>query len=308
MVEVLTAEEWGRCFGKQDVRGCHIYNTVQFSELNGHKCSRILYLRICENFGLVAGLRENGLMSPFSAPFAGFVAERAADINDLDTVVSGLSEFVHSRGLKLTVTLPPAIYDPEFIERSEAAFEKYGRLLYQDVNHYYNIETHPDINESMHRLARRKYRTSLEMDFSFIPLSRNSEEDIARAYAVIKANRNAHGYPLRMSLDDVVRTAPLAGAEFGVLTLDGCDVAACQLHRVAPGIFQVVYWGDIPVAGNNGTVMGRLVPEVFRWCREMGAKIVDVGPSSEHGTVSEGLARFKVSQGCESVFKKTFSL
>ena len=308
MVEVLTAEEWGRCFGKQDVRGHHIYNTIQFSELNRHKCEQILYLRICENFGLIAGVRDDGLMSPFSAPFSGFVAKGQADMNALDSVVLRLSEYVHSRGLKLTVTVPPAIYDSEFIGRSEAALEKYGRLMYQDISHYYNIERHPDISESMHRLARRKYRASKEMNFSFLPLSRNCEDDIARAYAVIKANRVAHGYPLRMSLDDVIKTAQLAAAEFGVLTLDGRDVAACQLHRVTHGIFQVVYWGDIPVAGNSGIVMGRLVPEVFIWCREMGARIVDVGPSSEHGTVSDGLVRFKVSQGCDSILKKTFSL
>ena len=52
----------------------HVFNTVEFSELNSNKCESIHYLLFIDKkvrLGIVLGERENMLLSPFSAPFGG---------------------------------------------------------------------------------------------------------------------------------------------------------------------------------------------------------------------------------------------
>ena len=53
----------------------HVFNTVEFSELNSDKCESLHYLLFKDKkvrLGIVLGERENMLLSPFSAPFGGF--------------------------------------------------------------------------------------------------------------------------------------------------------------------------------------------------------------------------------------------
>ncbi len=142
-----------------------------------------------------------------------------------------------------------------------------------------------------------KFRKALRIPFRVELLDRNREEDVERVYGIIAANRAHKGYPLRMSLDDVKRTAEVARAEFIAMSLEGRDVAAALVYRVAPGIMQVVYWGDAP-GWEELYPMHRFAPEVFHICRGLGAGILDIGPSSEDGIPSEGLCFFKESIGC----------
>ena len=149
----------------------------------------------------------------------------------------------------------------------------------------------------MKRNARKNYHAALSHGFEVEVLDGCSYADVERAYGVIRKNRDAHGYPLRMSLDEVVATAPVVGARFMVMTWRGEDVAAAQVHCVAPGIGQVVYWGDAP-----GYVemrpMNYFTMEVARHFRNEGMRILDIGPSSEEGVPSPGLCDFKESIGC----------
>ena len=67
-----TPREYGELFATPS----HVFNTVEFNELNRHKCEDIHYLTICDDkgkvrFGVVLGLRGGVLKSPFSAPFGG---------------------------------------------------------------------------------------------------------------------------------------------------------------------------------------------------------------------------------------------
>ena len=110
-----------------------------------------------------------------------------------------------------------------------------------------------------------------------------------------------------MSLQEVMETIAVAGTEFMVMTLDGNDVAAAQLNRVTDKVIQVVYWGDVP-GYSHLRPMNRFTHDVFETCRQMGATIVDVGPSSEQGVPSAGLCSFKESIGCSVSLKPHFRL
>ena len=53
----------------------HVFNSVEFSELNRGKASALHYLIFSDTkvrFGIILGEKADGLHSPFSAPFGGF--------------------------------------------------------------------------------------------------------------------------------------------------------------------------------------------------------------------------------------------
>jgi lipid II:glycine glycyltransferase (peptidoglycan interpeptide bridge formation enzyme) len=157
------------------------------------------------------------------------------------------------------------------------------------------------------RNARKNLNRAKTVPFEFVRLNARDDAQVARAYEVIKTNRESRGYPLRMSLDDVLRTIRIIDADFFVLTLDGVDVAAAQVFHVADGIAQVVYWGDVPGYGEMRP-MNMLSYCLFEHYRNNGIKVLDIGPSTEHGEPNYGLCEFKENLGCEISLKHTFTL
>lgn len=305
IISRVTSDEFGRLYASANN---HIYNTVSFNELNAGRCRQVYYLS-AGKVGWILGERDGLLLSPFSAPFGGPVygPERPGEA-DIEAAVKALACYGRERGLGVRVTLPPALYYPEPAPLVEAAMARYGRLLYTDTNHHIDIRAYDDPLKVMHRSARHNYKLSLPLDYRFIRLDGHNPDDIARAYEVIRINRAWRGYPLRMTLEQVVRTAPVVDGHFGVLSLEGKDLAAVQMHRVTPGVMQVVYWGNVPDERREVRPMARLVPEVMAWCRDMGVSIVDAGPSSENGVLNVGLAEFKESHGGIPTQKQVYEL
>lgn len=299
--------EFGAVFRKGNVP---VYSSVEFIELNRSKADDVHYLLVGDRkirFGIVLGERPEAFYSPFSAPFGGFVTNSEQTVEAAYEAVELLAGYVRSFDRAAEVVLAPAIYDPRMYAKYVSAFVRCGRLMYADMNYHYDLTVNDCDEARMSSAARNKYRQALDHCFRFEPLDSRRAEDIARAYAVIRANRESKGYPLRMSLDDVTRTAPIVDAHFAVLSLDGCDVAAVQLHRVTSDVMQVVYWGDVP-GYEHLRPMNLLAPETFAYCRSKGFSILDIGPSSSEGIPSEGLCSFKESLGCLATLKPRFLL
>lgn len=298
--------------------GCpHMFNSVAFTELNRGKCDDIHYLAFADSrvrVGIVLGERGGRLLSPFSAPFGGFCYNNSRQmIGVTDEAVALLGEYAVGRGMKAELFLPPDFYAPELLPKFKSSLLRKGRLMYADVNYHYPLERVPEgeweesVAGWMNSKSRMKFRKALRIPFRVELLDRNREEDVERVYGIIAANRAHKGYPLRMSLDDVKRTAEVARAEFIAMSLEGRDVAAALVYRVAPGIMQVVYWGDAP-GWEELYPMHRFAPEVFHICWGLGAGILDIGPSSEDGIPSEGLCFFKESIGCLPSLKPRFEV
>lgn len=301
------ARDFSTAFPKQDVT---VYNSVEFAELNRPKVEEIHYLMIGDShprFGIILGERNKRLLSPFSAPFGGFVTTTEQSVAMTIEAVELLSGYLRAGKFEAEIALPPAIYDPAMTAKQASALLSHGSLKYADINYHYDLRSNESTESRMHRNARKNYRKALACGFDIEVLNRDNPDDIARAYSVIKANREHKGYPLRMSEADVRATAAIAEAEFMILSHNGTDVAAAQLHRVTPHIVQVVYWGDAPGFAFMRP-MNLLAPAVFDHCRSIGATIVDIGPSSENGIASEGLCSFKESLGCTPSLKPRFIL
>lgn len=306
----LTAELYSRSF---DGKAPHIYATAAFNRLNAPKVARVAYLAMAAapdagpTAGLAAGVdTDSGLLrAPFSAPFNSLTfTGRSAGITLMTEVYAALADHAAGEGLHgVELFMPPAVYNPGGDAADAAALQGAGyRLVYADIN--YHFETH-DIAVAgsyaalLPRRAARYLRGTHRDGMRFV-----TDAAPARAYAVIEANRRAKGYPLRMSLSQVLDTIALVEADFFVLAdMAGRDLAAAMVYHVCDGIVQVIYWGDIPEAEGSPHCMLRLAEEVFSHYAARGTRIVDVGPSSERGIASHGLCRFKETIGCRATLK-----
>lgn len=299
--------EFAAAFSGGDVP---VYSRIDFVELNRGKADDVHYLLLADNkvrFGIVLGQRGGVLYSPFSAPFGGFVTNSDQSVALVYEAVTLLAGYIRSLGMAAEVALPPVLYHSRMMAKYVSAFLRYGQLMYADINYHYDLTGDEPFEARMNDTARKKYRRARKCGFRFEMLDSAREADIARAYAVIKANRDSKGYPLRMTFEEVVRTAPVVDARFAVLSVDGADVAAVQLHRVTDSVMQVVYWGDAP-GYERMHPMNMLAPETFGYCRSLGFSVLDIGPSSSEGVPSEGLCFFKESLGCVSSLKPRFLL
>ena len=124
---------------------------------------------------------------------------------------------------------------------------------------------------------------------------------------MISINRKEHGYPLRMSLQNVADTVKIIDADFFVVSHNGTDVAAAQVFKVTEDVAQVIYWGDLRQYASLRT-MNFLAYKVFEYYYQKGFRILDIGPSTEDGVPNNGLCDFKEAIGCSVTQKLFFEL
>lgn len=298
-------------YGKSFPTPYHIFNSVSFSELNKDKCLDLHYLQFVDKkirFGIILGEREKELKSPFSAPFGGFSFVRNERIEYVEQAVSQLKKYGETIGKEISISLPPFIYDSSFVSKCVSAFLRQGASIkYVDLNFQFDTDRFAHYDAFIDRSARKNLHNSLKHDFQFIQLNSKRDEDVLRAYSVIKYNRESKGFPLRMPLQAVLDTVKIIPADFFVLSYGSVDVAAAQVFHVAPKIAQIIYWGDV-VEYSDLRVMNYFTYRVFEYYYNHGITILDIGPSTEFGIPNYGLCEFKENIGCSVSLKYTFGL
>lgn len=306
IVEV-EAREYGEIFASPT----HVYNSVEFAQLNSHKAERLHHLVFDDGgarLGIILGERADGVMySPFSAPFGGFTANRLQQFEYFDIAVELLKEYGGKRNQKIVITLPPDLYDRRQIPLAVNALCRHAETRFVDVNYHFELTDFEHYIQNIERNARNKLNHAMKENLIFNKVERGDTGGAARAYGVIRRNREEQGYPLRMTCDDVMRTAEVIPADFFLLSHEGRDVAAAQVFHVAEGICQLIYWGDLREYSGMRP-MNLLAYRVFEHYWKQGLGILDIGPSTEEGVPNYGLCSFKKSIGCMASNKFSFLL
>lgn len=306
IVEV-EAREYGKIFAKP----AHVYNSVEFAQLNSHKAERLHHLVFDDGgarLGIILGERADGVMySPFSAPFGGFTTNRPQQFEYFDMAVELLKEYGAGRDKRIVITLPPDLYDRRQIPLAVNALCRHAETRFVDVNYHFDLTDFEHYIQNIERNARNKLNHAMKENLIFNKVERSDSDGAARAYGVIRRNREEQGYPLRMTCDDVMRTAEIIPADFFLLSHGGRDVAAAQVFHVAEGICQLIYWGDLREFSGMRP-MNLLAYRVFEHYRKQGLSILDIGPSTEDGVPNYGLCSFKKSIGCMASNKFSFLL
>lgn len=285
----------------------HVYNSMEFSELNRDKVDGVSYLAFEDTKirgGLILGRRGNLLCSPFSSPYAGLVTGRGQSMAAIEQMWRLAVAYANAKECDLRVTLPPGFMDSDLLAKSVNVLTRLGGTAVVEVNHHFDL-TVPDIAAAFDVKTRNQLHQAQKLAYEFEELA-PEPANIARVYDVIVRNHTARGYQVNMPLENVIATAPVVNAQFFILSIGGDDVAAAQVHNPAPGVAQVIYWGDVP-GHSSSRPMNMLAYRLFGLYKSKGYRIMDIGISTVNGMPNYGLCDFKEGLGCRPTAKFTFS-
>lgn len=302
---ILTSEEYQAYF----TLPFHVYNSVEFTELNKGKCENVLYIAFKDSkvrLGITFGERNRLLCSPFSAPFGGFCfTKHEVTLQFIEDALKELVAFVENNNYRgIEITLPPIFYANDFLTKCFSVFMYSAfKLKYIDLNFQLYTACFENYTQFIARNSRKNLAIAQKNNLHFEKLE--NSVDFIKAYEVIKANRESRGYPLRMSWQQVEETIKVIKADFFILYNGDNAIAAAQVFYVTPEIVQVIYWGDTP-GYLHQKPMNLLSYKVLEYYYNQGIKVVDIGPSTENGIPNHGLCEFKESIGCSMSSKFSF--
>jgi hypothetical protein len=289
----------------------NVFNSAAFSELNASKCDAVYYLLFKDSkvrLGIIFGVRNNILTSPFSAPFGGFEAV-SSDIRlqQIDAAIAVLHAWVCAQGFRGTrIVFPPFFYNSNTLNKiynclSRKGFERKN----VDLNYqFHTANFNEDYTKTIWYNAQKNLKRSLGSGLTFEKISNDHAE---YAYRVISLNRSSRGFPLRMTFEQVLDTGRVIDIDYFIVRKEESDIAAAIVFHVAQDIVQVVYWGDLPEYSECKT-MNFLSYHIFQYYKNQGIKVVDIGPSSENSIPNYGLCEFKEGVGCDISLKSEFYL
>lgn len=299
-VREITAGEYSQLVGTK----CNVFCREAFLELNKGKVDVVRYFvgRDSKNrIAFAVGEKDGEWRSPFSAPFATIIGLRKGTaIEYYWEFVKLLNEVAFENGIKsISIFLPPDIYGSQENAKIINALlgNGYG-MEYQELNYSLplmglDLENYKvDIQHN----ARKNLAIALKSGLELVPctdLERKKE-----AYEVIRINRESKGYPLRMTLEQVLETIAVVKHDMFLVKKDERSIAAALVYHVTEEIVQVVYWGDVPDVGEYKPI-NFLSYELIKYYQERNLRHLDIGPSTENGVPNFGLCSFKESIGCE---------
>lgn len=296
----ITALEYEMLVSNLDIP---VYSKSPFLELNKNKVDKIYYLLGKDKrnrIALAVGEKEGVWAAPFSAPFTNIIALRK------DTTVEYLYEFIRLvieyirelDGKSISLYLPANIYDEHYNAQVMNALLGCGfSIQYEDINYSFDlqgikIETYESI---IHHNARKNLHIALRSALSFEKCGTNKE--IEEAYDIIASNRASKGYPLRMSKELLLKTISVVNHDCFIVKVNGLSIASAIVYRITKDIAQVIYWGDMP-GYTEYKPINYIAYQLISFYKQLGFRILDIGPSTEEGIPNYGLCNFKESIGC----------
>lgn len=310
-IKEITSQEYHQLIGKKGPVFC----SSAFLELNKGKVDVVRYFvgRDSKNrIAFAVGERDGEWRAPFSAPFATIIGLRKdTAIEYYWDFVKLLNEHARANGIKsISIFLPPDIYGGQENAKIINALlgNGYG-VEYQELNYSLPLtELNLDgYKADIQHNARKNLAIALKSGLELVQCT--DLESKKEAYEVIRINRESKGYPLRMTLEQVLDTIEVVKHNMFLVKKDERYIAAALVYHVTEEIVQVVYWGDVPDVGEYKPI-NFLSYELIKYYQERNLRHLDIGPSTENGVPNFGLCSFKESIGCEvsAKYRLTVSL
>ena len=273
----------------------HPFISEPFIEFNSRKAEEIV--RLIDDggkpaIGLVAGIRNGELLSPFSAPFGGFHFQKEnIYIYEIDNFISSLKAFIESKKLKgIRLTIPPDIYHLSFNAKIINSLIRYGfSTILPDITNWVDLKQFN--GEFNQKNSREYYRQAVRNNLSFALTDEINEKK--EIFDLIQQNRARFNRPIYMSFDEIIRMNDLWPVDFfRVNSENGEMVASAIFYRNDPEICYAVFWGDNET-GRPLRAMDFLILNLWLHYKNLGLNYIDLGISTESGDPNIGLLRFK---------------
>jgi len=279
-----------------------------FINLNAKKVDKVVRLIQDQGkvtIGLIAGIKNNRLISPFSAPFGGFDYKKEnAYIHELESFVKDLLEYIQQKQFdEVSITFPPTIYESTFNSKMINVLNR--NQFYSNVPDITNwVDLKRFNNRFSQKNSREYYNQSLRNGLAFTKVETLEEKE--KVYFLIKQNRERFGRPIFMNFEDIINTSILWPVDFfGVHSKDKELVSAGIFYQFSENIAFALFWGDNE-AGRPLRAMDFLSFKLWSHYKEKGLSYIDLGISTESGIPNEGLLRFKETHESISSVKYSF--
>lgn len=287
----------------------HPFLSQKFIQLNRSKVEKIIWL-VEDNskpqIGLIVGLKDGNLLSPFSAPFGGFnYNNEILLISKIEHFLEKLKEFIRNNEFKqIKLTLPPQLYQHSNDIKVINTLIRLGyKIEPPDISSCVYLEHFN--NKYNNRRTRESFKEAERNQLIFNILYSSKEKETA--YRIVSDNRLQVGRPIHMSLNELIQTSKLWPVDyFGINTSTGQMVAAAILYQFPNQTAYAVFWGDND-AGRKLKVMDFLIFNLYSHYKSTGYQFIDISISSENGIPNEGLLRFKETHEAVSSLRYTFS-
>jgi hypothetical protein len=284
-----------RTFSEKFPHNPHPFISEPFIRLNQGKVGKIVRLIDDDEkvgVGLIAGLKNGILLSPFSAPFGGFhFRNELIYISEIEKFISMLQNYIQSHGLLgIDIILPPNLYHFTFNAKTVNSLIRNGfQLKVPDLTNWIDLQKYNGI--FLQRNSREYYKQALKHRLTFDLVL--DEKDKLEAFNLVCENRKKFDRPIFMNFEDIVNTAKLWPVDFfKVCTMDRSMCASAIIYRSHPDIIYVAFWGDNEI-GRPLRAMDYLLFNLWLYFKKLGFKYIDIGISTETGNPNEGLLRFK---------------
>lgn len=287
----------------------HIFNSAAFNALNESKCEQVFYLLFKDSkirLGIIFGVRNNILTSPFSAPFGGFEStSEDIRLQQIEAALHSLEVWAKEKLLQgIRIVSPSFFYNENFLNKIYNCLYRTSFLSANiELNYQFSTSKFDEnYSNSIWYNAKKNLKRALQSNLTFEKLI---PEKGKFAYDVIAQNRKERGFPLRMTWEQVQETMKVITVDFFVVKKEETPIGSALIFQVTNEIVQVVYWGDLPEFAEHKT-MNFLSFNVFQYYKNQGIKIIDIGPSTENSIPNYGLCEFKESIGCDISIKTEF--
>jgi len=287
----------------------HPFITEEFIKLVEHKTDKVVRLIEPDDkaiLGLIAGVKNNVLSSPFSAPFGGlhFTNENIF-YEEIFHFLTHLKEYAMNQNLtKIVITLPPNIYNTSLNAKLVNAFVRLDYTMH--LPDIVNIVKLSDFNISnVKKIVKRKLKAAIKNNLTFIHIT--DEKKMAESYDVILNNRTMLGRDIYMSFADLMDVNKILPVDFFLVkNPDHENLGAAIFYRGHKNIVQAIFLGDI-IPRKPFPTMDFLFVNLFSFYKNLGFDFIDLGLSSKDGIPNDGLIRFKEVHNSISSLRFTFS-
>jgi hypothetical protein len=279
-----------------------------FISLNEYKQDKIVRLMKegVYSIGLLAGLKDGVLRSPFSAPFGGFhYRHEHLSYELIYEFLSDLKDYIVSEELKkIAITLPPDIYQKNMNAKLINAFIRIGfKLEVPDLNSCIDLKKFDGkwTKSEVAGNCRKAINNNLEWAIA------TGIDDMESAYEVIYKNREGLGRKIHMTLEDILKVKDIFPVDFFIIREgNGNCIGAAVIYRGHKSIAQGIFMGSDLEKRNLG-VIDLMYMKVYEYYKKLGYEYIDLGTSSLEGEPNPGLLRFKENHNSITSLRYSFS-
>ncbi|HNP33336.1 MAG TPA: hypothetical protein PKN96_08590 [Flavobacterium sp.] len=279
----------------------HIFNSGAFSKLNESRFEKVYYLIFKDTktrLGIILGLREGLLSSPFSATFGGFeFASEDVKLYQIDAALQALFNWASGKKINgIKIIPPPFFYKEDFLAKTINCMYRAGfETKNMELNYHFQTANLSETYENdiwYNAKKNLKKANSFGLIFEKLNISQGK-----LAYDIIAQNRSERGFPLRLTWEQLVSTNAVIPMDFFLTKNAKEAIGAAIVYHIAPSIVRIIYWGDLPKFSEYKT-MNFLSFQLFKYYKEQGIKMIDIGHSTVDSIPNNGLCEFKESIGC----------